>query len=58
MGRPTVVVAAFQERRFFTPATTRRSRALAEATAFVSALGEGMPPTPAPGVRGGGARPR
>jgi hypothetical protein len=52
LGRPTVVVAAFQEGRFFTPATARRYASLAGATAFVSALGEGMPVEPVPGVRG------
>jgi EAL domain-containing protein (putative c-di-GMP-specific phosphodiesterase class I) len=52
LGRPTVVVAAFQEGRFFTPPTARRYADLAGATAFVSALGEGMAVEPAPGVRG------
>jgi EAL domain-containing protein (putative c-di-GMP-specific phosphodiesterase class I) len=52
LGRPTVVVGAFQEGRFFTEATARRYTALAWSAAFVGALGEGMPVAPAPHVRG------
>jgi len=52
LGRPTIVVAAFQEGRFFTPTTAARYAAMADATAFVSALGEGMPVEPVTGVRG------
>jgi EAL domain-containing protein (putative c-di-GMP-specific phosphodiesterase class I) len=52
LGRPTVVVGAFQEGRFFTPSTASRYTGLAERAAFVGALGEGMPPAPAPQVRG------
>jgi len=52
LGRPTVVVGAFQEGRFFTPTTASRYTVLAESAAFVGALGEGMPLAPAPQVRG------
>ena len=52
LGRPTVVVGAFQEGRFFTPATAGRYTALGRSAAFVGALGEGMPLAPAPWVRG------
>ena len=51
-GETAVVLAAFQEARFFTPATRRRYSDLAAACSFVAALGEGMPPEPLPGVRG------
>jgi len=47
-----VVLAAFEQARFFTPASAQRYAALANSTAFVVALGAGMPPEPAPGVRG------
>lgn len=52
LGRPTVVVGAFQEARFFTPATASRYSELAGSATFVGALGEGISPTPAPAVRG------
>ncbi len=47
-----VVLAAFQEARHFTPATTLRYRRLAEHVVFVGALGEGMAAEPVAGVRG------
>src|SRR4051812_7087976 len=52
MGNLAVVLAAFEESRFFTPASGRRSRALGERTSFVGALGAGLPAEPVPGVRG------
>ncbi|WP_221328663.1 EAL domain-containing protein [Actinoplanes sp. L3-i22] len=50
---PPVLLAAFEHVRFFRPSTTRRFTELAERLPFVAALGVGMPPAPAPGVRGG-----
>ncbi len=47
-----VVLAAFEQARFFTPASAKRYAALANSTAFVVALGAGMPAEPVPGVRG------
>jgi DICT domain-containing protein len=52
-GEATVVLAAFQDARFFTAATRRRYATLARSAAFVGALGEDMPGKPMPGVRGG-----
>jgi diguanylate cyclase (GGDEF)-like protein/PAS domain S-box-containing protein len=52
MGDTCVVAAAFQEARHFTPSTTQRYRDLVERTAFVCALGEGLPEEPLPGLRG------
>ncbi|SEO94239.1 diguanylate cyclase domain-containing protein [Trujillonella endophytica] len=52
MGQTCVVTAAFQEARHFTPSTTQRYRDLVERTAFVCALGEGLPEEPLPGLRG------
>jgi EAL domain-containing protein (putative c-di-GMP-specific phosphodiesterase class I) len=52
-----VVLACFQDARFFTPATRRRYGQLTARTALVAALGIGMPPTPVPGVRGGALHP-
>ena len=52
-GEATVVLAAFQDVRYFTPATRRRYAKLARTTAFLGALGLDMPPEPIPGVRGG-----
>jgi DICT domain-containing protein len=45
-------VSTFQHARHFTPATRRRYARLAESAAFVAAIGEGLTPEPAPGVRG------
>jgi len=52
LGDTCVVAAAFQEARHLTPATIGRYRELADRTAFVCALGEGLPVEPLPGVRG------
>ena len=51
-GESAIIAAAFQESRHFTARTAERYRELAEQTAFVCALGEGLPPEPVPGVRG------
>lgn len=48
----TVVMSTFQEARYFTPTTARRYAKLAQGSALVAALGVGMGPEPAPGVRG------
>jgi EAL domain-containing protein (putative c-di-GMP-specific phosphodiesterase class I) len=56
-GGSSVVLATFQDARFFTPATRRRYHRLAQTAAFVAALGLDMPPTPLPGVRGGVLKP-
>jgi EAL domain-containing protein (putative c-di-GMP-specific phosphodiesterase class I) len=52
-GGSAVVLATFQDARFFTPATRRRYHRLAQTAAFVAALGADMPAVPLPGVRGG-----
>lgn len=52
LGDTCVVTAAFQEARHFTEATASRYRELVERTAFVCALGEGLPREPVPGLRG------
>jgi EAL domain-containing protein (putative c-di-GMP-specific phosphodiesterase class I) len=52
-GEATAVLSTFQEAVFFTPATRRRYRQLAQCAAFVGVLGQGMPLAPAPGIRGG-----
>jgi EAL domain-containing protein (putative c-di-GMP-specific phosphodiesterase class I) len=52
-GESTVVLAAFQHARFFTPATRRRYARLLAHAAFVGVLGAGMPAVPMAGVRGG-----
>ena len=49
---PPVLLAAFEDARFFRPSTVRVYTALAARLPFVAALGVGMPPCPAPGVRG------
>ncbi|MFC4070037.1 sensor domain-containing phosphodiesterase [Actinoplanes subglobosus] len=54
---PPVVLAAFEDVRFFRPSTSRRFTELAERLPFVAALGVGMPPSPVPGVRGGALSP-
>ena len=51
-GDSAVVLAAFQDAEYFTPATRRRYAGLVRSCSFVAALGQGMPPEPAPGVRG------
>jgi EAL domain-containing protein (putative c-di-GMP-specific phosphodiesterase class I) len=49
---PPVLLAAFEHVQFFRPSTTRRFTELGAHLPFVAALGVGMPPVPAPGVRG------
>ena len=53
LSAESVVLATFQEASFFTPATRDRYEYLAQGSALVGALGVGMDPSPAPGVRGG-----
>lgn len=53
MDFPAVVLVCFQDARYFAPDIRRRYQAMAERTPMVVALGRGMPPEPAPGVRGG-----
>ena len=57
LGAPAVVLGAFQTADRFTPATCRRYAALAGDAALVGAVGVGMGPEPAAGVRGGHLRP-
>jgi EAL domain-containing protein (putative c-di-GMP-specific phosphodiesterase class I) len=47
-----VVIAAFQDARHFTPATSAYYERMAKRAAFVGALGADLPERPAPGVRG------
>jgi len=51
-GDSAIVLAAFQDAIFFTPATRRRYTGLVRSCSFVAALGRGMPAEPLPGVRG------
>ncbi len=51
-GDSAIVLAAFQDATFFTPATRRRYTGLVGSCSFVAALGEGMPAEPLPGLRG------
>ena len=51
-GDSAIVLAAFQDVAFFTPATRRRYAGLVRSCSFVAALGEGMPAEPLPGLRG------
>jgi EAL domain-containing protein (putative c-di-GMP-specific phosphodiesterase class I) len=55
---PPLVLAAFQDRARFTPATARRYGELAARCPLVVALGAGMSAEPAPGVRGSDLGPR
>lgn len=52
LPEPPVVIAAFQDDRFFTGASRDLYMSLGRGCAFVAALGAGMSPLPAPGVRG------
>jgi EAL domain-containing protein (putative c-di-GMP-specific phosphodiesterase class I) len=52
LPEPPVVIGAFQDERFLTDATRDVYVRLGRAGAFVVALGSGMSPVPAPGVRG------
>jgi EAL domain-containing protein (putative c-di-GMP-specific phosphodiesterase class I) len=54
---PMVLLACFQHARHFTPGTVRRFARLAERAAFVGAVGIGMGPQPAEGIRGGRLEP-
>lgn len=56
-GDSAIVLAAFQDATFFTPATRRRYTALVRSCSFVSALGQGMPAEPLPCLRGAVIRP-
>ncbi len=51
-GGTAIIAAAFQEARHFTALTAERYARLARQTAFVCALGEGLPSEPISGVRG------
>ena len=51
-GESAVVLSTFQHARYFTPHTGERYARLARQAAFVGALGQDMPVTPQPGVRG------
>ena len=52
-GDPCVLLGAFQDTRYLTPATLHRYAALATRNSLVGALGIGVASTPTPGVRGG-----
>lgn len=52
LGKTAVVLAIFEDVRFFTGATKSRYENLARDTSFVGVMGPGMPSEPAPGVRG------
>jgi diguanylate cyclase (GGDEF)-like protein/PAS domain S-box-containing protein len=52
LGDSALIVSAFQTAERFTALTRRRYTLLAADAAFVAALGVGMDPEPAPGVRG------
>ncbi|GAA0741939.1 EAL domain-containing protein [Dactylosporangium roseum] len=51
-AEPPILLASFQEGRFFTPATARRYASAAGTAALVAALATELPAEPAPGVRG------
>lgn len=52
LATPAVVVSVFQDEKHFTAATAVRYARLAEHCPLVVALGSGLSPEPAPGVRG------
>jgi EAL domain-containing protein (putative c-di-GMP-specific phosphodiesterase class I) len=52
LGETAVVLTIFEDVQFFSGATKARYEELAQATSFVGVMGPGMPPEPAPGVRG------
>lgn len=58
LGDTCVVASTFQFARHFTPATRSRYRDLADRVGFVCALGEDLPETPLPGVRGAALDPQ
>ncbi len=51
-GSSAVILSTFQRASFFTPPTAARYARLAESAALVAALGVGVAPCPAAGVRG------
>lgn len=53
LGSTCILLTTFQHAKHFTSSTERRYRALAAKVGFVAAIGEGISPHPAPGVRGG-----
>ncbi|WP_375492387.1 EAL domain-containing protein [uncultured Jatrophihabitans sp.] len=53
LGANVVLLATVQHAQFFTPATARRYRALADSAVFAAVLGEDVPAEPLPGLRGG-----
>jgi hypothetical protein len=52
-----IVLATFQDARFFTPGTRRRYERIAGGAALVGALGVGLPADPGVGVRGASLSP-
>jgi EAL domain-containing protein (putative c-di-GMP-specific phosphodiesterase class I) len=52
LGGIAVVLAAFEESRFFAGSSRRRYARLGQDASFVGVLGAGLPAEPAPGVRG------
>jgi DICT domain-containing protein len=52
LGDEAVLLATFQEEQFFTERSRNRYVEISERAAFVGALGVGLDPKPAPGVRG------
>lgn len=57
LGGEVVVLAAFQDVRFFTDATRRTYEVLARRAALVGAVGVGLPERPGHGVRGASLAP-
>lgn len=51
-GTTCVVLSTFQHAHHFTSRTAERYQRLAQAVGFVAAIGDGLPPEPAPSVRG------
>ncbi len=56
-GESVVILATLQHARFFTASTAKRYRQLAHGVAFAALLGEGIAPSPLPGLRGGDLAP-
>jgi DICT domain-containing protein len=52
LDREVVVLATFQDQRFFTQLSAQRYRELAQRAVLVGAFGVGMSASPVPGVRG------
>lgn len=53
LGPSGLMISSFQSAANFTPGTAERYESFAEKLGFVGAIGTGMPPEPARGVRGG-----